>query len=704
MSHQQSWPLAQEANKNSGTCSYCYAVASILKDGTVHVHGPHKQPCPGSRKLPLSDTPAYPLVTPTDSQTIPHTYIPVISSQLPSSNSTSQSLSFDHPSVNFPIIKHIPKSARPACCTALSRILHRISQSPDDLNAWSSLLGFGTCIFARPARGGKRHNLSAVIKKRADDVYHNTTVSSSPLTSFDHQPKLLKSNASASLAARVSSKIEDGNVKAAVRLICSEDNMAVKNQDNLSKLLDKHPSAPTGRQLVKIDCSTPQYHATEADVLKAIRSFPAGSSGGPDGIRPQHLLDLVNCTVSGSNVVAAITAFVNTLLDGNCHPEVRPVLFGGNLIALDKKCGGIRPIAIGYVWRRLAAKCANFFAATKLASYFSPLQLGVSVPGGCEAAVHSVRRFTDSLPSNKAIIKLDFANAFNSLHRDAMLSAVREKIPEIYQFCFLSYGSASSLKFGDYVIPSQEGAQQGDPLGPLLFSLTIQPLLQTLTSELVIGYLDDITLGDDELALSADVAQIQEQGEALGLKLNINKCEFISENIIPSASIFQDFVKLDLDNAMLLGAPLRPGRAMDVALTKRCDELSLAISRLVTLSSHDALVLLRASFSAPKVLYTLRSSPCVGHSCLSTFDSLQRSGLCLITNSNLSDTQWLQASLPVKDGGFGMRRVALLASPAFLASAASTRALQDLILSRCDASPDQSFSHMCIVYSLVLIS
>ena len=179
-------------------------------------------------------------------------------------------------------------------------------------------------MFSRPARGDKRHNLSSVIKKRADDVYQNPTISSSSHTANGPPPPFHKSNASSSLAARVSSKIEDGNIKAAVRLVCSDDTIAPENQDTLEKLTDKHPSAPTDQKIMQLDCSTTQYHVTEADVLKAIRSFPAGSCGGPDGIRPQHLKDLVNCTESGSNVVAAITAFVNTFLDGKCHPAVRP--------------------------------------------------------------------------------------------------------------------------------------------------------------------------------------------------------------------------------------------------------------------------------------------------------------------------------------------------------------------------------------------
>jgi len=52
-----------------------------------------------------------------------------------------------------------------------------------------------------------------------------------------------------------------------------------------------------------------------------------------------------------------------------------------------------------------------------------------------------------------------------------------------------------------------------------------------------------------------------------------------------------------------------------------------------------------------------------------------------ITNSNVSDTQWLQASLPIKEGdGFETGCFACTPPPFFLASAASTISLQDSIL------------------------
>jgi len=43
-----------------------------------------------------------------------------------------------------------------------------------------------------------------------------------------------------------------------------------------------------------------------------------------------------------------------------------------------------------------------------------------------------------------------------------------------------------------------------------------------------------------------------------------------------------------------------------------------------------------------------------------------------VKKRNISDTQWLQTSLPIKHGGLGIRQVRSLALPAFLASAAST--------------------------------
>jgi len=82
------------------------------------------------------------------------------------------------------------------------------------------------------------------------------------------------------------------------------------------------------------------------------------------------------------------------------------------------------------------------------------------------------------------------------------------------------------------------------------------------------------------------------------------------------------------------------------------------------------------------MLHTLRCSPLVNHPRLAMFDSLLRKGIGTICNLDLTDIQWLQTSLHVKDGGKGVRRVSSLAYSAFLASAAAADILEQQLLFR----------------------
>ena len=164
---------------------------------------------------------------------------------------------------------------------------------------------------------------------------------------------------------------------------------------------------------------------------------------GPEGLCPQHIVDLLGCNDSGPALLSAITAFINMFFRGHCPSQIVPVLFGTNLTAVIKKSGGIHLIAVGYYWCRLYAKCANYFASNKLATYFEPIQLGFGVSSGCEAAFLAYRRYLEAMPDDHVIAKLDFTNAFNCLHRDVMLEAILRHVPEIYAFGHLSYSNSA---------------------------------------------------------------------------------------------------------------------------------------------------------------------------------------------------------------------------------------------------------------------
>ena len=75
-----------------------------------------------------------------------------------------------------------------------------------------------------------------------------------------------------------------------------------------------------------------------------------------------------------------------------------------------------------------------------------------------------------------------------------MLEAIRRELLELYNFAHATYNRAPVLQFGEFIILSAEGPQQGDPLSSAEFCLAIHPLLRGLISEFKVGYLDDVTL------------------------------------------------------------------------------------------------------------------------------------------------------------------------------------------------------------------
>jgi len=126
----------------------------------------------------------------------------------------------------------------------------------------------------------------------------------------------------------------------------------------------------------------------------------------------------------------------------------------------------------------------------------APRQLGFGVKGGAEAAAHATRRFVDCMAETEVLVKLDFRNAFNTCRRDVFLERLAMHVPELLPYATLCYGTSSTLTFGEGTISSAEGIQQGDPMGPMLFCLSIHTLLLSLSSEVTIAYLDDVTLGE----------------------------------------------------------------------------------------------------------------------------------------------------------------------------------------------------------------
>lgn len=123
----------------------------------------------------------------------------------------------------------------------------------------------------------------------------------------------------------------------------------------------------------------------------------------------------------------------------------------------------------------------------EMGTLLAPRQLEYGVRWGVEAAVHATRLFLHSLDPTTTLLKLDFKNAFSSIHSDKMLEAVWRLAPSLFSLVCSAYASSSTLFWKDTTIESSEDVQQGDLLGSLRFCLTIHSLCSKLSSALTLS-------------------------------------------------------------------------------------------------------------------------------------------------------------------------------------------------------------------------
>ena len=98
------------------------------------------------------------------------------------------------------------------------------------------------------------------------------------------------------LAARVAAKLEEQDFRGVVRIASSDDSFAPSNEIIFTHLSQKHPPSHllSSRPPKPAPGSCNPAELSASDVISSIWSFLAGSAGGPDGLRPQQLKDLIS--------------------------------------------------------------------------------------------------------------------------------------------------------------------------------------------------------------------------------------------------------------------------------------------------------------------------------------------------------------------------------------------------------------------------
>ena len=215
-----------------------------------------------------------------------------------------------------------------------------------------------------------------------------------------------------------------------------------------------------------------------------------------------------------------------------------------------------------------------------------------------------MRSLTKKAAENgEGILLLDFANAFNTVDRNLMMSLAAKDCPELANLTWWLYKLQPWLitTSGD-VIRSSSGTQQGCRLSNPLFALTMQFIadklkgIEGLHNQLF--FMDDAALIGLPLALIKAITVINDCTEETGLRLKWKECHLhgLPKTISKCKSPpFPEALPLHEDFIMeYLKAPIGDDQFVDAWLHKKLQNLQKIVNIVSAMPyKHEAATLLK---------------------------------------------------------------------------------------------------------------
>ena len=250
-------------------------------------------------------------------------------------------------------------------------------------------------------------------------------------------------------------------------------------------LLEKHPIAADPLPDTLPDgtgSSAPNpilYERVTPDLIRRVGRDMSGSSG-PSGLDADAWRRMLTCYNDSSNrLCSALATAARCLCTEAIDGRDLTAFTAARLIPLNKN-PGIRPIAVGEVFRRIICKAVARVVTQDILAVTAPTQLCVGVPSACETAVHTMNRlFSES--NAQAVLLVDATNAFNAMNRAVALHNVPIVCPALGGVFRNTYSVPSRLFVaGGGEVSSQEGTSQGDLLAMGIYAVAMMPLVNRL--------------------------------------------------------------------------------------------------------------------------------------------------------------------------------------------------------------------------------
>lgn len=513
------------------------------------------------------------------------------------------------------------------------------------------------------------------------------------------------SRADRTLRARVVRLIREGRIKRAFKLLSRSADFVEVDGDVKQALaglfpqpagVDVLPAPPRDVDALPVVISD----ETMAVVLKVVNDKHRDEvAGGMSG----WSFELLNAATDYPVVVEALRRFLQVCCRGELSAEETRLLWATHVTPLRKTNGSLRPIGLGEVFVS-CIETALLHTIPTAAECLLPGQFGFGPGKGADVMSIALRSLLEA--DFTTAVKMDFVNAFGSVHRSALLRALYAR-PELsalfpYVYNLLSTNTPLYVSMNgawSHLTDASEGVRQGSPLSPLLFSLVVRLCAERAAipaSSKLFAYLDDLVVlwraagsHEDQMALERLVRELRE----CGLRLNVDDTSKSAAYVRPDVDNVDDVVAQLSDYLFLYSIPAvstvgfsavgtRIGSSVDEAAFCRdkMAKLRQALERLHddgVVSTHAAMILLRV-VDAPMLTFLLRAMPDTSElqaDAQLAFRELIMARLSALPDHEAEDRRvaimenvWSVMQLALRNGGFGIRSPVRIGPLAFLSA------------------------------------
>ena len=345
--------------------------------------------------------------------------------------------------------------------------------------------------------------------------------------------------------------------------------------------------------------------------------------------------------------------------------------------------------------RRIIGKSIATALGSEIQQAAGPLQVCAGHLSGCEAAVHSMHRVSQSSFS-EGVILVDACNAFNSLNRETALRNIQHLCPPIAKILINTYRENIKLFIGGDTLLSQEGTTQGDPLAMAMYAIAITPLIRSLEDEETkqVWFADDATAGGSLQGLRRWWDRLVNRGPAYGYHPNPAKtCLVVNEEKMEMAKeVFQGTgISVTEEGKRHLGAAIGTQAFVQRYVIQRVSEWVNAIERLSAFAQTQP----HAAYAAfthglmSKWNYIRRTVPNIGDLLKPLEEVIRRKFLTSFTGQNaFNDVTRELLALPIRLGGLGITNPSVESTAHYETSKSITAPLTALIVEQAHSLPN----------------